>query len=81
MNLTKINLYLYRTIGILIVIFLLLGSIGIILNRLYLKGAIGLSAAIIISWFLFKAPSMRLWGIILGVLLASMFFVGLIDTL
>ena len=80
MNLTKLNLIAYRIVGIAIALFLVVGSVGIIVNRLYLRGIIGLIAAGIITWMMFRTPSIKSWGVILGTLLISMYLIGVINS-
>jgi hypothetical protein len=76
MNAVRINVIAYRIIGSIIVIFLLLGGAGMLLKDSYLKAGIGISAAIIIGWRLFKLPSIKEWVTIVLVLLVAMLIVG-----
>ncbi|MES2425814.1 MAG: hypothetical protein V4560_02535 [Bacteroidota bacterium] len=80
MDIAKINIIVYRLVGIIICGFLFLGSIGMFLYAYYLKGGIGIASGIIIGWYLFKLPSIKTWATILIVLLVALFLVGYLPT-
>lgn len=81
MNLSLIHLVLYRTIGIIICLFLLLGALGMVCNQFYLKGIIGILAAIIIGFSLRNAPSIKSWTQVLIFFLIALYIVGISDKL
>jgi|GEM_PF-2619590 len=80
MTLAKFNVIAYRTVGIIIVIYLLLGGIGVALNGHYKSGCVGIVTALIIIRLLFKSPSLLFWLLMIILLFLAMFLVGGINS-
>lgn len=76
MNTYKLNLYAYRTIGILICLFLMIGAWGMLDKHEYNKGYLGIIAGVMIAVLQFKRPSSVTWILLIIILLAAMFGVG-----
>lgn len=78
MNTYKINQIAFKTVNVIILIFLTLGALGMLLNHQYIKGLIGFSAAILVSITMLKKPTLAMWFSMIGILLLGMYIVGMI---
>lgn len=76
MSLTNINLILFRFVCTVIILFLLLGSIGMYLDNYYWKAVIGAITAAIIFYIATKRPIWQCWLAVILVLLISMMVIG-----
>jgi hypothetical protein len=77
MNLTKVNTAAYRTICIVIGIFLLGGGGIMLFDHSYVKGGIGVVTAIIIVLLFFGKPSLKSWTAVVLTFMLSLYFIGL----
>ncbi len=73
---SKINSIIYKSVCTLFFLFLLLGAIGMFLDRHHLKGTIGLVAGGIIAFLFFRKPTIGNWIIIILTLFVAMYSVG-----
>jgi hypothetical protein len=73
---SKMHAIIYKSVCTLFVLFLLLGAIGMFLDRHDLKGGIGFVAGGIIAFLFFRKPAIWNWVIIILTLLVAMYCVG-----
>lgn len=77
MDLTKVNVVAYRTICIVICIFLLGGGGIMLFDHSYIKGGIVVVTAIIIVLLFFSKPSLKSWTAVVLTFMLSLYFIGL----
>jgi hypothetical protein len=78
MNISKLNIYAYRTIGLLICLFLMTGAWGMLDKHENNKAYVGIIACILIAALQFRRPSLISWALLIVILLTAMFVVGFI---